>query len=413
MSNDSTACETTLFCRPESQNSADVSSSSPLLLIKSRDVEKRYCNLNHNCNNSSSSNCSCSNDNDNSNNSGNTSKTTVTTTATVAIANLNNNNVEVRVGDDTTEESSREHVSKTIIMDHNKRVLHRVVLDVFILLCVGLPILCFYIWGSAYQRGFFCDDESLKHPFKESTVRNWMLYIIGLVLPVGVIFAVEIVKSEHIKSSMDDSIPTRRYIFMDYEIPPWLVECYKSIGVFGFGAAICQLTTDIAKYSIGRLRPHFFAVCQPILFDGTTCDDPINVGKYIENFTCKGDDSTRRMLKEVRLSFPSGHSSFTFFTMVYTALYLQSRMNWHGSKLLRHFLQFLFIMIAWYTALSRVSDYKHHWSDVLAGSTIGALTAVIVANYVSDLFQRKSTQQYLLPRTSQDAQPQTITHNGH
>lgn len=143
-------------------------------------------------------------------------------------------------------------------------------------------------------------------------------------------------------------------------------------------------------------------VCQPIMTNGTTCTDEINAGKYITNFECRGVGSSRRMLKEMRLSFPSGHSSFTFYTMVYVAvscvsinwtssidyssfftslqLYLQGRMTWHGSKLLRHFLQFLFIMIAWYTALSRVSDYKHHWSDVLAGSAIGASCALIVVS---------------------------------
>uniref|UniRef100_A0A1A9WIZ7 Phosphatidic acid phosphatase type 2/haloperoxidase domain-containing protein n=1 Tax=Glossina brevipalpis TaxID=37001 RepID=A0A1A9WIZ7_9MUSC len=165
---------------------------------------------------------------------------------------------------------------------------------------------------------------------------------------------------------------------MDYEIPDWMIEAYKKIGIFGFGVVVTQLTTDIAKYSIGRLRPHFLAVCQPIMPDGSTCADAINRNKYIMDFRCQALGSTERMLKEARLSFPSGHSSFSFFTMVYLAMYLQSRMTWQGSKLFRHFLQFCFIMIAWYTALSRVSDYKHHWSDVLAGTIIGSLIAIVV-----------------------------------
>lgn len=46
-----------------------------------------------------------------------------------------------------------------------------------------------------------------------------------------------------------------------WNIPLWVFNSYKQIGVFGFGAACSQLTTDIAKYSIGRLRPHFYTVC--------------------------------------------------------------------------------------------------------------------------------------------------------
>lgn len=46
----------------------------------------------------------------------------------------------------------------------------------------------------------------------------------------------------------------------DWDIPAWVLNSYKYIGIFGFGAACSQLTTDIAKYSIGRLRPHFFSV---------------------------------------------------------------------------------------------------------------------------------------------------------
>lgn len=70
----------------------------------------------------------------------------------------------------------------------------------------------------------------------------------------------EIIQSRHEEKVTNGNNTTRRYVFMDFEIPDWLVQCYKKIGVFGFGAAAGQLTTDIAKYSIGRLRPHFFAV---------------------------------------------------------------------------------------------------------------------------------------------------------
>ncbi|KQS70778.1 putative phosphatidate phosphatase isoform X2 [Drosophila erecta] len=292
----------------------------------------------------------------------------------------NNNygdSVQVRLQEQDKDSDSEQQ--RTATMDANKRILCRVGLDVLILLCAGFPILLFFLLGDPYKRGFFCDDDSLKHPFHDSTVRNWMLYFIGAVIPVGVICIVEVIISQNKASKDNGNSSSRRYVFMNYELPDWMIECYKKVGIYAFGAVLSQLTTDIAKYSIGRLRPHFIAVCQPEMPDGTTCADPINAGKYIEEFTCKGVGSSARMLKEMRLSFPSGHSSFTFFAMVYLALYLQARMTWRGSKLLRHLLQFLFIMVAWFTALSRVSDYKHHWSDVLAGSLIGTICALVVS----------------------------------
>ncbi|XP_030559971.1 putative phosphatidate phosphatase isoform X2 [Drosophila novamexicana] len=345
MSNESSASETTPLRRPESQLSAE---SSANVAINNNNKHVTIVGV------------------------------PPAQTALTIPSNIENNfSIEERLHSNNNNRDQQQH-NKT--MDTNKRILCRVGLDVLILLCVGFPILLFFLLGDPYKRGFFCDDESLKHPFKDSTVRNWMLYIIGLVIPVGVILCIELLRSR--EESANGTGTSRRYVFMSYEIPDWLIECYKKMGVFAFGAAVSQLTTDIAKYSIGRLRPHFIAVCQPLMPDGSNCDNATNVGKYITDFKCQGVGSSARMLKEMRLSFPSGHSSFTFYTMVYVALYLQSRMNWQGSKLLRHLLQFLFIMIAWYTALSRVSDYKHHWSDVLAGSAIGAACALIVCYFM-------------------------------
>uniref|UniRef100_A0A8D7ZSS6 Phosphatidate phosphatase n=4 Tax=Culex pipiens TaxID=7175 RepID=A0A8D7ZSS6_CULPI len=299
-----------------------------------------------------------------------------------------------------------ECVESTSIMDDTKRILIRVGIDFVILCCVGFPILIFFLIGQPYKRGFFCDDESLMHPFHDSTVTNWMLYIIGIALPVLVIIGTELVRA-HVKKS--DKQPLKVY---NVTVPYWVVEAYKSVGVFGFGAACSQLLTDVGKYTIGRLRPHFFDVCKPMMPDGTTCKDSINQGRYIEDFSCTSTLSSERMIKEMRLSFPSGHSSFSMYTLVYCAIYLQSRMNWRGSKLLKHFLQFLLILLAWYTCLSRISDYKHHWSDVLAGAVLGSTVAIVVSNYCSDLFDARRKRASTLPQTRYELNPNHPTTNG-
>ncbi|XP_042588232.1 phospholipid phosphatase 1 isoform X3 [Cyprinus carpio] len=156
---------------------------------------------------------------------------------------------------------------------------------------------------------------------------------------------------------------------------------YKAIGTFLFGAAMSQSLTDIAKYSIGRLRPHFLDVCKP---DWTQIN--CTGGAYIEDFVCTGD-STK--VNEGRLSFYSGHSSFSMYCMLFLALYLQARMQAEWARLLRPTLQFFLIAASVYTGLSRVSDYKHHWSDVLAGLIQGAIVALLVVFFVSDFFKKK------------------------
>uniref|UniRef100_A0A8C5KNZ5 Phospholipid phosphatase 3 n=1 Tax=Jaculus jaculus TaxID=51337 RepID=A0A8C5KNZ5_JACJA len=104
---------------------------------------------------------------------------------------------------------------------------------------------------------------------------------------------------------------------------------------------------------------------------------------YLRNTRCKGQYEKK--------SFFSGHASFSMYTMLYLVLYLQARFTWRGARLLRPLLQFTLIMMAFYTGLSRISDYKHHPGDVLAGFVQGALVACCIVFFVSDLFKTNRT----------------------
>lgn len=208
-------------------------------------------------------------------------------------------------------------------------------------------------FAKPFKRGFFCDDETLMHPYHDSTVGS-SLEIVGYGLPITIIAATEFARWRLSANQISD------LKLFDRDIPLWAVNIYKFVGIFLFGASLNVLTTDIAKHMIGRLRPHFFDVCQPVMPDGSNCSNPINMRRYIEEYSCGNSASSAVMLKDMRMSFPSGHSSFSMYTMIFAVVYLHSRISWNGSKLLKPLVQFLLIMMAWFTALSRIPDYKHH-----------------------------------------------------
>ncbi|KAM4616266.1 phospholipid phosphatase 1-like [Polymixia lowei] len=241
-----------------------------------------------------------------------------------------------------------------------------IVLDFTCLTLVGLPFFILTPQHDPFKRGFFCNDESIKYPLKEDTISYQLLA--GVMIPFTLIV---IICGECLSVYM--SRVKNQSAGINY------VACvYKAVGSCLFGAAASQSLTDIAKCSIGRLRPHFLAVCKPV-------GDHCKTGGYIENFTCTGD---KFLVDEARLSFYSGHSSFSMYCMLFLVLYIQARLKSEWARLLRPTIQFFLIATSLYVGLSRVSDYKHHWSDVLAGLLQGAVVAVLTVFFVSDFFKQ-------------------------
>uniref|UniRef100_A0A4W4ET65 Phosphatidic acid phosphatase type 2/haloperoxidase domain-containing protein n=1 Tax=Electrophorus electricus TaxID=8005 RepID=A0A4W4ET65_ELEEL len=233
---------------------------------------------------------------------------------------------------------------------------------------VGLDIVCLFVASipffacelkavKPYYRGFFCGDSTITYPYVESEAIPDSMLIAGGIIITG--FAIALGECYRVRMRRARS---RAFVGNLY------VAClYKELGSFLFGCCIGQSLTNMAKLSVGRLRPNFLSVCN-VTYTSLGCTP----GKYIDQVICS---STPKEEEEARKSFFSGHASFAMYTMLYLAFYLQARLSWRGARLLRPLLQFLLVMLAVYTGLTRISDYRHHPTDVLTGFLQGALTA--------------------------------------
>ncbi|KFM70012.1 putative phosphatidate phosphatase, partial [Stegodyphus mimosarum] len=257
---------------------------------------------------------------------------------------------------------------------NKKHVGMKIAADFILLLVVSVPILLFYGVLTPYKRGYFCDDDSIRYPYKESTISDRILYTIGTSVGVIVIALTEALR----KSENDDY---DNWFIHKWKIPNVLQNIYSYCNAFLFGACITELTTDIIKFTIGRLRPNFIDVCRPN-FD---CNSTSDQHQYIEDYICTGTDYDK--IIDGRISFPSGHSSFAFYTMLFTAIYLQKRMACTFSNLFKPFIQYILMLVALLTSLSRILDNKHHWSDVLFGFILGVLICLLTVYLLSDLLR--------------------------
>ena len=309
----------------------------------------------------------------------------------------------------------------------NNSVCAKVAIECCAMLVLLYPMAHIYVFLSGtkepFHRGFYCDDQTIKHPVYDEEIPLSIAFVIWAVIVFTLIPAIELLHItvfEHLSPA-----PIKRM--------PWLfIELYRILGYFILGALFTLLTTEMAKFKIGRLRPYFLTVCDPDFTD-TKCKDEHGYNIFVEagKYKCRGEEEA---VREARKSFLSGHTSLSFYTAIFLIIYIQVRCRkmsseyyddskrdsvrtcrilFSGMKIVRPFLQFGIFCLAVYITLTRISDYKHHPGDVFAGIVVGTFFALLTVIFVMDLFQQprsfklEETEDTNLDRIENDGEQRT------
>ena len=151
-------------------------------------------------------------------------------------------------------------------------------------------------------------------------------------------------------------------------------------------------------------------LCNPDLSRTDCFDGPLGLPKYVENYNCTTtNDPTGKEIRDAKKSFFSGHSSFSFYCATFLIVFLHARLSeklepdnnsnqqtqraqrcvrliFRCLRILRPFLQFGIFVLAFFICLTRLTDYKHHPTDVITGALIGVIYALILLMFVIKIF---------------------------
>jgi len=299
----------------------------------------------------------------------------------------------------------------------------RVAVEVILFVTTGigtyLVVLNTSYFESKQQNGFFCDDTSIRYPKRDESIPNYLLCKILAAVSIPIISVVETLFNI-INQKRDRSKQSIAPI-------PWLLaDLYRIFGCLLLGGLFGQFIVETTKVEVGRLRPHFIAVCEPELRK-ETCHDENGHPRFVTIPTdisslrtfCQGHvgrDGHRadegKAIRDARKSFYSGHAQMCFYTATFLIVYLHVRLapanlgkglgTIHPSacpntfvrvafkslQIIRPFVQFGILLLAIYISLTRITDYYHHPSDVLTGAVIGTLMAFAMLLFYLQILDR-------------------------
>jgi phosphatidate phosphatase len=288
----------------------------------------------------------------------------------------------------------------------DKIIWHRILIDIVLLLALSAIYGCLKYLVEPSKTGFHCNDYSINYAYKSSTVNNVWLFVISTIVPIAFMLGTEIARTLYQirkRSKSNNSYHIGLLGSREIRLREQFGNMFMNLVYFLFGLLATVIVTQIGKVTVGRLRPNFLDVCKPAENPFLSLCQTGRTGRtYLVpevDFECT--EPNKKKVSDSRKSFPSGHSSTTFYAMIFLIFYIHRVWIRRGLGLLPQFFQIIFFALAFLVGIIRVLDNKHHPTDVLAGASLGIIIAVFTAYYL-DLFYRKYNyrHKYELVQTS-------------
>lgn len=216
-------------------------------------------------------------------------------------------------------------------------------------ICIGFIAILISIKVEPLHNSAVINNPTESYPYTGETISNSLLFVIVIFLPCVFIGLLALFYPKKIDLCLS----------------------YLSLAQCLF---ITLLLTEILKVYVARPRPNYFHYC----------------GYDKQKQMCTG--STKHQ-KDAKVSFPSGHASISFCSAVWLSLFIQSFFNFTG-EMWWILLRFIPILIAIFISATRITDYMHHASDVVAGALLGIGVSTFVFTAQSSRIRSQIKKSY-------------------
>ncbi|KAL5270198.1 hypothetical protein ACHWQZ_G001062 [Mnemiopsis leidyi] len=227
-----------------------------------------------------------------------------------------------------------------------------------IFMCTLLAVVIFVM--DQNMPGYIVGDINLSYPKQKETFTTLSAFGLMFIYPVLVVF----------HSLVRAKVWGRGY-------------CSRSVLVYWWdktwcGVFICfvfVLFSEIMKRFVGKLRPNFFAMCDPRI-EEPGVEYP-GIGVFVTNYTCQNEHGA-----ESARSFPSGHSLFAILLFSAMGNLLQVTTSgkdkvldptWASRLMAQSLITFVLGPLI---ALTRFTEHYHHATDVLVGIILGYIAFI-------------------------------------